>query len=1378
MTDISIESTYKGFRLQALYILYLALTSDKSWYYIPEKTEDLTIQDADRKTKKLVQIKSRSRNISLSTFKPQQKDGFFKRVERNIKNNNDIEISVECFGTISPELVQAFNEGDKRSQQKIKEKFIEYKFSDRVIDSFFNKIRFNEQEEKTILKKAKGVIKSTIGGAKQEVTIDLLTKWIYDFSEKQRGFNKSLLVSQIHRIGEFLKDLRAHQATWFTVIKPFSEFSTKDIDKEVFEDSFSEGTNARFEHVLLNLDVIRTQKLEQINNAFKKKNIVVVHGASGQGKTTLALRYIKEYHPLDFSFYIKKISDFDASVNISNALLGYASKLDIPILIYYDVEAYNPNWINVLSELTGKKNIIVLITIREENWRMSDIDYHSFPYKDIELDFNKEEAQEIFKIYSQKYTVPTDLNFQDSWNNFGGKGPLLEYVYYLRKTDTFKSRLKQQIYELEKRKPQEYLEFLAVISLVTKYGVRIDLKKLLELLAVTQPKAPRNLLYELEKEYFINIVREVEPNLVEALHPIRSNVIFEILFQEDILDWFEYFKKSIELCHGKDLQFFLLNIIYDNFDSRDKIVSFLMGYKLKTWNELHAIFRALQWTDIKNYYLLNKHLISEIYEKLGRAWYAVLDINISRIKSVSKWPFVRNFDEMSKDLKLEYEDFNQRQSTKLEAFKISEQFLKGISDFDLGIKSDEDWLKVSEVVFLSYHFRVPTSLDSFIGNVDYDIFLSIPIEILSKIILAFLGSKNNYFTEWYTKNKKKILNKYKQEMSVERISEEAEAIKIDYFVKGLNISDEGMESTVAHNENLKKLNVLREIVPDKKEYSSDGYAQIFITDDQPDELHKKLNKENLIPGYLPEINSIFSGVANYNFRLKDWGEYYQSVISQRIKLIENLEEIFRELKKYFFKKKISDRGFVDEILERFNEIEREISHPVLFPKTAVDKFGIFFEEKYQFSYNVKEKAHNTNKNNHNNHKNVKAKFEFDRKYRDYFDYLKYFLQKAKIIFLYNSMMSKGDKRVFNNLEPIKNLIPKPDDYKHITHLSIMNLKDAYKHLRDYQGSFRELFDQYITGDEERYNELEAREIENFNMLLPSWYHFTYFPKKTFPSTSWLKASYINDYLSGQLKKLKDCIGRCCVDDYFIKGCFETIVDGENSVVFQCDLNSPTNIDDSLRRTEKALFKYFKDFSYTSIDFCIMDIFRKQFVFLFTFKNKAFLDAAYRVTLHDLKNKQSILENILLSEKFQEKSFYKNLGRFDDEFIKCSTRAVSALSQFINVLLRLKDSRNFPFEDEITNYEYVNTMLKELDTKFKEVFSLLEDIDDQYKKNAHEPPQALKDFRGYFSLRSTQDNSKTIEISSDKFDEIIERTLALVGGVSDNMLIYIKNRYGD
>lgn len=674
---IDISTTYKGFRLQALYILFLALSQEGRWKYFPEKVEDLTVEDENGNLKTLVQIKSSYNNISLSTFEPQQKHGFFKRIEKIIQVKDEVEIFAKCFGTVSQELILAFNKGDKEHQQRIRDKLKKFGYSDQSINAFFTIIRFEELDENVILEEVANIIEKTIVGAQPAVALDLLTKWIYDLSEIRKGFTKNTLINQIHCIGKFLKDLRAHHATWFNVIKPFSEFNVKNVDKNTFEEAFIEGSSTRFEHILLDLDIKRKRQLELISKGFDEKNIVIVHGASGQGKTTLAFRYIKESHPVNFSFYIKKVTDFEASVNISHALLEYSKKLSIPILIYYDVEAYNPNWVHILEELAHRKNIKILITIREENWRMSNVNYHSFPFKDIELSFGQDEAMDVYQMITQKLTVAVTLNFQDSWISFGAKGPLLEYVYYLRKTRTLKSRLNEQLHQLERRRGKEYLDFLAAIALITKYGVRVNLEKLL---ASVDCGTPMNLLYELEKEYLIRIVHEGNNKLIEAMHPIRSNIIYEILFNEGIFNWFDYFRKSLEMCHSNDLQYYLLNVVYDRFNFLEDINSFFLSYHIKTWNELHAIYKALQWADMKNYYLSNQNLINEIFQKLNTAWYVVFDFNIGRIKS-HDGAFWKKLDGLSDELKFEYENFSRQQSPKRDALKLSEQFLKRFSNY-------------------------------------------------------------------------------------------------------------------------------------------------------------------------------------------------------------------------------------------------------------------------------------------------------------------------------------------------------------------------------------------------------------------------------------------------------------------------------------------------------------------------------------------------------------------------------------------------------------------------------------------------------------------------------------------------------------------------
>ena len=52
------------------------------------------------------------------------------------------------------------------------------------------------------------------------------------------------------------------------------------------------GINASPDHIRSGCDLRRGRWLDEIKGRFLKNNIVLIKGASGQGKTTLAYRYL------------------------------------------------------------------------------------------------------------------------------------------------------------------------------------------------------------------------------------------------------------------------------------------------------------------------------------------------------------------------------------------------------------------------------------------------------------------------------------------------------------------------------------------------------------------------------------------------------------------------------------------------------------------------------------------------------------------------------------------------------------------------------------------------------------------------------------------------------------------------------------------------------------------------------------------------------------------------------------------------------------------------------------------------------------------------------------------------------------------------------
>ena len=99
------------------------------------------------------------------------------------------------------------------------------------------------------------------------------------------------------------------------------------------------GISTHYDHILADLDVVRSTKLEKIAEAFESTRVVIVHGASGQGKTTLALRYLREYFPSQWRFQVKLIENKQHALSVAAAIVGHADAIDIPMAVYLDVSA-------------------------------------------------------------------------------------------------------------------------------------------------------------------------------------------------------------------------------------------------------------------------------------------------------------------------------------------------------------------------------------------------------------------------------------------------------------------------------------------------------------------------------------------------------------------------------------------------------------------------------------------------------------------------------------------------------------------------------------------------------------------------------------------------------------------------------------------------------------------------------------------------------------------------------------------------------------------------------------------------------------------------------------------------------------------------------
>src|SRR5690606_29907860 len=119
-------------------------------------------------------------------------------------------------------------------------------------------------------------------------TLELLLFWIYKSGENQIRIDSINLLNDLNRIGKFLTEQNAFHNQYGNTIIPIKTKNLENENIEKLREGFFYGISAKYEHILSNLDVLRDDKLYSIRDCFKKNDIVFIHGASGQGKSTLA----------------------------------------------------------------------------------------------------------------------------------------------------------------------------------------------------------------------------------------------------------------------------------------------------------------------------------------------------------------------------------------------------------------------------------------------------------------------------------------------------------------------------------------------------------------------------------------------------------------------------------------------------------------------------------------------------------------------------------------------------------------------------------------------------------------------------------------------------------------------------------------------------------------------------------------------------------------------------------------------------------------------------------------------------------------------------------------------------------------------------------
>ena len=239
---------------------------------------------------------------------------------------------------------------------------------------------------------------------------------------------------------------------------------------------------------------------------------------------------------------------------------------------------------------------------------------------------SKEEAEQIYNSFTETQPHAEHRTFEETWQSFGGQGSLIEFVYLLTNNQTLTQRLQEQIDALLKEGvPDEWLELLQLVCYAGRLGCAVNLNAVKNEIECSTVQAA---IRRLKDEYLIRVVDE---NKLEALHPVRAQIVFDVLCGQVCTNDSDVMFKALSCISSQNIRLVLLDY-FSRHQYSIKDVQRLSQIKFRDWIGYANAIRSMLWLDAKRYVDGNMAFISSLVEKRGKGWLCFLPLDLSGIE--------------------------------------------------------------------------------------------------------------------------------------------------------------------------------------------------------------------------------------------------------------------------------------------------------------------------------------------------------------------------------------------------------------------------------------------------------------------------------------------------------------------------------------------------------------------------------------------------------------------------------------------------------------------------------------------------------------------------------------------------------------------------
>lgn len=181
------------------------------------------------------------------------------------------------------------------------------------------------------------------------------------------------------------------------VLKPQQLMTAKEFEKD-FNDQYTGAST-------YNYFAYRDGELEQLNDKLQNKNVVILTGSSGVGKTRLAYEYTKKYG--DQVFFVNNV--FDTRALISE-IQSYIEDSSLKVIVFDDANRINDlqKIFQAFKRKIKNSNIKIILTVR--NYAKNDVYEELSHLIDVDiLELTQLSAIHIRKCIEKIYNITDDI---------------------------------------------------------------------------------------------------------------------------------------------------------------------------------------------------------------------------------------------------------------------------------------------------------------------------------------------------------------------------------------------------------------------------------------------------------------------------------------------------------------------------------------------------------------------------------------------------------------------------------------------------------------------------------------------------------------------------------------------------------------------------------------------------------------------------------------------------------------------------------------------------------------------------------------------------------------------------------------------------------